>query len=403
MTTHKDLIRVLMLVATSVATDTRVLREAEALVREGYELLIIGRNVPDDYISPKGITVYSASSGKGLRPSSMGSMTLNRGKRLKRMPLHMRAIRWTLLPLHRARSFQSWADSAYQVASTLEFDLVHSHDYTALALGSRLAAERKLPFIYDSHEWWVGKQRQHRPTPISDLREAKVEQKLLQRAAAVITVGESIADLMRTKRGVKNVYVVRNSFPDSGDQTKKIASPPRGVIYAGRIDAYRELEVIIGVSKEIDLQISWMGERENQWATKFVPLARRAGVEVLSSQPLPAVTTAMQNAGLVFVTHSNQFESHRLAMPNKLFHAIHAGVPVIATDVTELGNIVRQFDIGELYQPGNVKSMAAAILRAISRHALLLENINRAKSELSWERDSDVLSKVYSQVLAEVR
>ena len=403
MTTHKDAIRVLMLVATSVATDTRVLREAESLVREGYELLIIGRNVPDDYTAPKGITVYSATSGKGLRPSSMGSMTLNRAKTSKRMPLHMRAIRWALLPLHRARSFQSWADSAYQVALTLEFDLVHSHDYTALELGSRLAAERNLPFIYDSHEWWVGKQRQHRPTPISDLREAKVEQKLLQRAAAVITVGESIAELMRTKRGVKNVYVVRNSFPDSGNQTKKIASPPRGVIYAGRIDAYRELEVIIGVSKEIDLQISWMGEHENQWATKFVPLARRAGVEVLSSQPLPAVTTAMQNAGLVFVTHSNQFESHRLAMPNKLFHAIHAGVPVIATDVTELGNIVRQFDIGELYQPGNVKSMAAAILRAISRHALLLENINRAKSELSWERDSDVLSKVYSQVLAEVR
>lgn len=403
MTTHKGAIRVLMLVATSVATDTRVLREAESLVREGYEISIIGRNVPDGYTAPKGITVYSASSGRGLRPPSMGSMTLNHGKSSKRMPLHMRAIRWALLPLHRARSFASWADSAYKLASTLEFDLIHSHDYTALALGSRLAVERNLPFIYDSHEWWVGKQRQHRPTPISDLREAKVEQKLLQRAAAVITVGESIAELMRTERGVKNVYVVRNSFPDSGDQTSKIVSPPRGIIYAGRIDAYRELEVIIGVSKEIDLQISWMGEHENQWATKFVPLARRAGIEVLSAQAISAVTTAMQNAGLVFVTHSNQFESHRLALPNKLFHAVHAGVPVIATDVTELGKIVRQFDIGELYKPGNVKSMAAAVSRAVSRHALLVENINKAKSELSWQRDSDVLSEVYRQVLDSVQ
>ena len=386
-----------MLVATSVATDTRVLREAQSLVRDGYEVLIIGRNVPADFRAAEGISVFSATSGHGLRPSTMGSMTT------KRMPVYMHAIRWVLLPQHRARSFQTWADGANEMASTLEFDLVHAHDFTALALGSRLAGERKVPLIYDSHEWWSGKQRQYRPTPFSDLKETRVEKRLSQGASAVITVGESIAELMRTKRGVKNVYVVRNSFPDSGDQSKKVVSPPCGIIYAGRIDAYRELETIIELSKEIELQISWMGEQENQWASKFVPIARKAGIEVLPSQPLPAVTAAMQNAGLVFVTHSNQFESHRLALPNKLFHAVHAGVPVIATDVTELGNIVRQFDIGELYKPGDVKSMSEAISRAISRHAVLVANVNMAKSELSWERDSELLSTIYRQVLTEVR
>ena len=386
-----------MLVATSVATDTRVLREAQSLVRDGYEVLIIGRNVPADFRAAKGISVFSASSGQGLRPSAMDSMAT------KRMPIYMRAIRWALLPQHRARSFQVWADAANKIASTLEFNLVHAHDFTALALGSRLAGERKVPLIYDSHEWWAGKQRQYRPTPFSDLKEARVEERLSQGASAVITVGESIAELMRTKRGVKNVYVVRNSFSDSGDQSRKVVSPPLGIIYAGRIDAYRELETIIELSKEIELQISWMGEHENQWALKFVPMAREAGIEVLSSQPLPAVTMAMQNAGLVFVTHSNRFESHRLAMPNKLFHAVHAGVPVIATDVTELGNIVRQFDIGELYKPGDAKSMAEAISRAISRHAVLVANVNKAKSELSWERDSELLNNIYKQVLTEVR
>ena len=37
-----------MLVATSVATDTRVLREARALVGEGHEVLIIGKDVPEE-------------------------------------------------------------------------------------------------------------------------------------------------------------------------------------------------------------------------------------------------------------------------------------------------------------------------------------------------------------------
>lgn len=386
-----------MLVATSVATDTRVLREAQSLVRDGYELLVVGRNVPPDFNAPHGIRVLSALSGQGLRPGTMDSMTA------KRMPFYFRAIRWVLLPEHRARSFQVWADAAYEVARTLEFDVVHAHDYTALALGARLASEHDVPLVYDSHEWWIGKQRQYRPTPFSDLREARAEQKLAGRASAVITVGESIADLMRKKRRLKNVHVVRNSFPDSGDQRKKVATPPRGIIYAGRIDAHRELEVIIEVCGKIDLPVAWMGEHENQWASKYVRLARESGIEVLASQPLAAVTTAMQNAGLVFVTHSNRFESHRLAMPNKLFHAVHAGVPVIATDVTELGNIVRHFDIGELYKAGDAKSMVDAITRARARHSTLIANINRAKSELSWEQDSEVLNGIYRRIVAEIR
>lgn len=382
-----------MLVATSVATDTRVLREAQCLVENGFDIEIVGRNVPQDFRPPKGITIHSALSGQGLRPSAMGSLTT------RRLPLHLRLIRWALLPQHRERSFKEWADEAYEIASSLEFDCVHAHDFTALELGSRLAQEHGVPLVYDSHEWWLGRQRQYRPTPIVDRHEAALEAKLAGEAVAVIAVGDSIAQLLRDQRGLKRVYVVRNSFPYDGDNSEKVVSPPCGIIYAGRIDAFRELEVTIGVANKTSLPICWMGDHENQWATNFVPLARKSGIEVLGSQPISAVTTAMQNTGLVFVTHSNRFESHRLAMPNKLFHAVHAGVPVIATDVTELGRIVRQYDIGELYEPGNSDSMAEAIKRATARHAELVANVKAAQSDLSWDRDARVLSEIYSKIL----
>lgn len=384
-----------MLVATSVAGDTRVLREAQCLVDEGLEIKILGRNVPVDFHPPTGISILSASSGSGLRPSTMGSLTT------KKLPVHLRILRWLLLPLHRGKSFQAWADEAYLLAAPLKFHAVHAHDYTALALGARLAQEHDVPLVYDSHEWWLGRQRQYRPTPIIDRNEAKLEAKLASQAAAVITVGESIARLMESQRGVRKVFVVRNSFPNEGDNTKKVVTPPRGIIYAGRIDAYRELEVTMEAAQKISLPICWMGDHENQWSANFVPRARKSGIEVLSSQAISAVTTAMQNAGLVFVTHSNQFESHRLALPNKLFHAVHAGVPVIATDVTELGRMVRQYDIGELYEPGNAQSMEAAIGRAISRHSELISNVQAAKAELSWDRDAQVLRDIYAEVLPE--
>lgn len=385
-----------MLVATSVAGDTRVLREAQSLVKDGFVITIVGRNVPVGFQAPKGISILTASSGSGLRPSAMGSLTT------KKLSPHLRLVRWFLLPLHRKRSFQTWAESAYKIASPLTFEVVHAHDFTALELGARLAEEHNVPFIYDSHEWWLGRQRQYRPTPIIDRGEARLEAMLAAKAAAVITVGESIAQLMRSRRGLKNVFVVRNSFPRSEDDSDEVTTPPRGIIYAGRIDAYRELEVTMDVAEKISVPICWMGDHENQWSANHVPRARRLGIEVLVSQPIDAVTTAMKNAGLVFVTHSNQFESHRLALPNKLFHAVHAGVPVIATDVTELAGVVRQYDIGELYEPGNPKSMEDAISRAISRHSELIRNVKAAKTELSWERDADVLRGIYSDVMLKV-
>ena len=386
---------VLMLVATSVAGDTRVLREAGCLVDLGIEVVIVGREVPIDFAPPNGISIFSASGGSGLRPSSMGSLTT------RKLPPHLRLARWFLLPSHRKRSFKAWADRAYDLASPLNFEAVHAHDFTALELGARLAKEHAVPLIYDSHEWWVGRARQYRATPIVDSREARIEAKLASQAAAVITVGKSIAELIEQHRGVKKVFVVRNSFPIGSESSKTVASPPRSILYAGRIDAFRELEVTMEVSGLIKIPIYWMGEHDNQWAANFVPRARKLGIEILKSQPIASVTAAMQKAGLVFVTHSDKFESHRLALPNKLFHAVHAGVPVIATNVSELARIIRKYDIGELYQPGDSKSMKEAIERAIARHSELLVNVKAAQKALSWDRDAQVLRDIYLDVLAE--
>ena len=383
-----------MVVATSVASDTRVLREAGCLVDLGLEVVIVGRDVPADFAPPKGISILRASGGSGLRPSSMGSLTT------KRLPPHLRFARWFLLPTHRKKSFSAWAARAYDLASPLNFEAVHAHDFTALELGARLAREHAVPLVYDSHEWWLGRQRQYRPTPIMDRREARTEAKLASQAAAVITVGDSIAELIERGRGVKKVFVVRNSFPVDSLSSMAVVSPPRSILYAGRIDAYRELEVTMEVSGLIEIPICWMGEHDNQWAANFVPRARKLGIEVLRSQPIASVTSAMQNAGLVFVTHSNKFESHRLAMPNKLFHAVHAGVPVIATNVSELARIVTRYGIGELYEPGNSNSMKDAIDRAIARHPELIVNVRAAQKELSWDRDAQVLKDIYADVLA---
>ncbi|NHB85158.1 glycosyltransferase [Tessaracoccus sp. HDW20] len=199
--------RILMLVATSVATDTRVLREARTLVDAGHEVHIIGRSVPDGFDPGEGLTVSSIGTSSVFRADGQPSL---QGRRLS---APVRFARWMLLPQHRRSSFRRWAAGAVEDARGRDFDVVHAHDFTALEAAATLAGERRVPFIYDSHEFWPGLPREYRPTPLADRRDRREEAEFGGRAAAVLTVGEGVAEALRDTYGWRNVTVVHNSFP----------------------------------------------------------------------------------------------------------------------------------------------------------------------------------------------
>ncbi|MBV9026695.1 MAG: hypothetical protein JO362_23515, partial [Streptomycetaceae bacterium] len=105
-----------MLVQSAVAGDSRVLREAEALVAAGHDVHVVGRGVPDGFVPPAGVSVDSVGRASGLRPA--GKPGSRPGGALAR-PL-VGAARWLLLPEHRARVEGAWrAGAAPRVESYL--------------------------------------------------------------------------------------------------------------------------------------------------------------------------------------------------------------------------------------------------------------------------------------------
>jgi glycosyltransferase involved in cell wall biosynthesis len=116
--------------------------------------------------------------------------------------------------------------------------------------------------------------------------------------------------------------------------------------------------------------------------------------------PLPVddVDALLTGAGLALVTHSDRWENHRLAMPNKLFHAVRAGVPVVATDVGELGALVREHGVGELYRPGDGADLARAVGAALEHYPALVDAVRRAAPSLSWDADAAALLGVYERL-----
>jgi len=371
--------RVLMLVWTGVSTDTRVLREARTLVDAGYSVHIIGRAVPSNFVAPQGISVSSV----GTPPAAQG--------RTRELNAVERAARWLLLPEHVGRRLAGWQRAALVEARGHEADVVHSHDFSALPVAAALAQEWGVPLVYDSHELWSGRPRVGRPTPWRARRHERLESTLGDRAQIVLTVGEGVAAALRDRYGWQDVRVVRNTFPRTQARDQR-QGPPTGAVYAGRIAPYRELEVIARASRSTDLPITLIGPADAQFVARFDP----GRAKIQDSLPADEVDAVLADAGLALVTHSDRWVNHRLALPNKLFHAVRAGVPIVATDVGELARIMREHDLGELYRPGDADDMVRAINRAVGRYEELQGRVRDAAGALSWEVDGRALVDAYA-------
>jgi glycosyltransferase involved in cell wall biosynthesis len=302
-----------------------------------------------------------------------------------------RAARWALLPEHRARVEAVWRRDAGRLVADLPVDVVHAHDLNTIELAGAVAALRDVPMVYDAHELWSGRQLPGRPTPVSSRRRAALELRTARRAEVVLTVSEGIAERLRAG-GLPDVRVVRNTFPVRGDEPSA-ASPPQGIVYAGRIGPGRDLETVLLASRRhlAGLRTVLVGPADHAYERRLPG----SGVDVLPALSLDEVDDVYRRLGIAAVTLTDSCDNHRLALPNKLFHAVRAGTPVVAADLPEIARVVRRHRLGALYSPGDPASFADAVATVVGDHTQLVSNVVAARAELSWTPDETVLLEAY--------
>lgn len=385
---------VLMLVISNVAHDARVLREAVALADRGHAVHIVGRDVPAGWTAPRGVTVASVSGGSGFKPGG-ASPSRRRG------PLGgaRAAGRWALLPQHRQRVWRTWCEQARSVLGERRFDVVHAHDFNVLRLAADLADRTGAKLVYDAHEWWSGRERHGRPTPRERGRELREERRIVARADAVLTVSDGIAARLGRWRATP-VTVVRNTFPllSAPDELAQLPERPRGVVYAGRIGAARDIETLLDAAAGLGLETLLMGNADRAYLPKLRGFD--ANVRIEPARPVDEVDPVLRRVGISMVTLTDTCENHRLALPNKVFHAVRAGVPVVAADLPELRRLVTSYGIGALYRPGDAASLREALAAVTADYPALCGRVRRARAELTWDQDAKELVKVYDALAA---
>lgn len=370
--------KILMISRSAYEWDVRVRREARELSSAGHRVMFLG--LPSTIQTDGSIQLIDVvARSQGDDPDH------------RRRSLPYRAVRWLLLPEHRALREKRFADLVLQKVRRLDLrpDVVHAHDFPALVPAAEIAAWFQCKLVYDSHEIWSGRPRRGRPEPVRRWRHLRHEASLAREADAVIMVSEHGALVMEERLGIAGVQVIRNTFPPTDTDPGPI---PMGALYAGRIAPRRDLDTVFaaGCWKELGLSLHLMGEVDDihipSWAHTH-PMGTMADVDTL-----------LGRVGIGLVTMTNRYLNHRIALPNKLFQAIAAGVPVVAANAPQTAEVVTRHGLGALYEPGEPDSFDRAMLEVVQHYGTFTENVRRSQHLFDWQIDADRLVGLYQEL-----
>ena len=298
----------------------------------------------------------------------------------------------------------------------LEPDAIHVHDIHLLGAGvqakRRLAKRgRRVPLVYDAHEYVSGLAGKD---PVAEAAYAAMEAELIGDADAVITVSEPIADALVTRYGLpRRPTVVLNSPSAEGRavcatdvrSAAGVASSDPLVVYAGGLGRLRNVPAAIRALPLLDgvhLAVVCVPDTSHAGARALVAVAAEEGVEdrVHLLEPVPPEETVsfLATADIGIHPMLTGVANHEMALPNKLFDYLFAGLPVVVSKVAEMDRFVHRWRVGETFDPDDPADLAAAVrvvLADLSDYATRTCD-PALRGDYSWERQAEEIRQLYS-------
>lgn len=404
--------RVAMLVKNTFEFDARVEREARALAHEGWDVVVValhdGANLPlgEERGSIK-VTRVPRLYGRFARlgpastvaPSATQESTgwggaasaLLRGiRRLARLAAPV--LRWANTAV---------VDQRMAVAAARHNpDVVHAHDLNTLGVAARLARHLGVRVVYDSHELHTHRAGDPWHTRIANrLR----ERRLIHAADRVITSTAAYADHMAHRYRIPPPTVIRN-VPETAtpnaplDLHGKLGldGSRRLMLYEGSVQPHRGLEQAIGaltLLPEWDLVVIGYGPHRPSLERAATRHGVRGRVHFTGAVDHSELLrwTAGADVGLCLIQDAGL--SYRWSLPNKLFEYLHAGIPVVASEFGEMGQLVQRTGIGATADPANSTAIAEAVRQAAATPQELLD---KSAADYTWAKEALGLVDVYS-------
>lgn len=376
----------LMLLLKGVSGDIRVLREAQCLADDGFEVWVSHLGAAHSEVPAPNVRLVGLRLLMGQRP----------GAKAGKVRQVVKAVEYLA--------------HVVRLAITLKPAVIHAHDLPCLVVGVLVRALSRTPcLIYDAHELWPDMEGR-------SALEARMgrcfERWAIRRTTAVIAVNGLAAEVLKARYGPFRTLLLGNrAQPYDGPtdlslrKAAQAAPEERVVLSLGRFSAGRGIRVLIEAVSLTDcpLRLVFLGDGPlvpaiEDWAREFRVSSRVTVLPPVSQDILPAY---IRGADLGVVLYEATCLNHRLAQPNKLFQFLEAGVPVVASNLPGVREVVQPLDTGELVDPGDPEAVARGLKRlaAPERRERCARNAREARASVLWSADAPRLLELYRDLV----
>jgi glycosyltransferase involved in cell wall biosynthesis len=281
--------------------------------------------------------------------------------------------------------------------------ILHCNDYNTMWVGVAAKLLWGAAVVYDSHELWPD--RNGRSEPRAWL--LACEALFVRMADQVLTTSPAHAEAIAARYRRPAPIVVRNVSDRSVDGERPSELPRNSIVYAGAVTTGRGLEQAIeALPNAAGVGLEVLGPGREQFRRGLLALAESAGVadrfELAPAVPPAELIPRIAGAAAGLALIQPICRSYELSLPNKLFDYLAAGLPVLASDLPEIGRFVADSGLGLVVPPTDTDAIAAAMLELTDpvRSRTFRRAVTEARAELSWERERARLVDVHRAALA---
>jgi glycosyltransferase involved in cell wall biosynthesis len=362
-----------VLVSNDLQHDQRVAKVCNTLLDLGYEITLVGRRM-------KGSTEFN-------RPyeTKRFSLWFDRGA-LFYAALNMRLFFFLLFK---------------------KTDAILANDLDTLLPAFLAARWKKVALYYDSHEYFTEAEGL---TGRSFQKNVwlKIERWIFPKLKRVYTVNESIATIYRNLYHT-DVKVVRNIpvlNPLTSIKTRSELGLPADkkiiLLQGAYIDPDRGGMELVEAMQWVEgslLLIIGSGRDIQNIESKVIQLHLEHKVKMFGKMPFDELRQFTANADLGVSLDKPLHLNYTLSLPNKLFDYIHAGVPVLVSNLPELKRIVDTYHVGMVVEKVEPQIIAEKINHVFAHpeYAAWKMNCLQARETLNWQNESKVLHEIYGR------
>jgi len=359
--------KIIVSVTNDLTTDQRVDKICNSLIALNYEVLLVGR------VLPKSIRVRRVYATRRFK------LWFNKG----------------------ALFYANYNLRLFFFLLFNRFDALWSNDLDTILANYLVARLKNKKLISDNHEYF---------TEVPELVERpkikaiwkKLESFIYPKLKNISTVSPSIVKMFEDEYKIK-VHLLRNvpylnkskiQVPNIKMEGKKI------IIYQGAININRGIEFMVKAMQYVDnaiLYIAGKGDISSKIEKLIIELNLTTKVKMLGEIPLENLHSYTIQTDLGLSLEEDKGLNYRFALPNKLFDYLQAGLPVLVSDLPEMSNLVKTYEIGEVVDYQNEKQIAEKINFILNNEEKMKfwnKNSLKAAQELNWENEEKIIKEL---------